>query len=244
MCSLRGGVGWVRLHELREIELRAVGGWLDHSTLSESLVEHLREVRQRIRCGSGRVLGVTRQRNNVVMACTRVGGGLDPALCLLGVTGGQGLARFRHEAIGQLPLCLPDVGIARRECSSRLDEEPRVILGRLDQHAPAQPLISTAQVVAYPLAELFLLFELLARLGYQGGGVTLACGAVQHRQRPLNVAAGGGLTRLCEHGALTVLGDLRHEKRDAHMIRLDRTRLLGELLRLIEMLRQKLLLRG
>src|SRR5207253_66301 len=210
MSSLRGGVGWVRLRELRQIELRAVGGGLDHSTLSESLVEQLGEVGQRIGGGSGRRgWSVTCQRGNLVAACTRVGGGLDPALRLLGVTGGQGFARFRYQAVGQLALGLANVRIARRECSSRLDQEARVILGRLDQHAPAQPLVSTSQVVAYPLGELLLLFELLARLGHERGGATLARGAVEHRQRPLDVAARGGLTRLCQNGALALLADLR-----------------------------------
>ena len=54
---------------------------------------------------------------------------------LVGVAGGQRLARFRNQPVGKLALGLPYVGVVRGNCAGRFDEEPRVVLRGLDELA-------------------------------------------------------------------------------------------------------------
>ena len=66
--------------------------------------------------------------------------------------------------------------------------------------------------------------------------------AIENGNRLLDVAAGGGLACLIQHEALALLADPGAEEGDPDMIRLDGARLVGELLRCLEMLSSELVL--
>ena len=66
----------------------------------------------------------------------------------------------------------------------------------------------------------------------------VACRAIENRERLFDVAARGRLACLRQRSALAFLPDLREEKRNANMVRLDGLGLVRELLRLIDVLCQ------
>src|SRR5262249_28445534 len=81
-----------------------------------------------------------------------------------------------------------------------------------------------------------LLRELRTSLFDQGRAMLAVSGILERRQCPGDIAAGGRTVCFVQHGALALRTDLCSEESDARVVGSDGTRLLGELLRGIEML--------
>ena len=115
-----------------------------------------------------------------------------------------------------------------------LDVEARVLFSGLDDRASRERLRARARRVRDPRFGL-LLRQLRARLVDQRRAIAATRGVIQHRERCTHVAPGGRALRPAEHQPFALRPDLRGQECYAHVVRIDGTGLVGELLGGIQM---------